>query len=210
MNRCPYCGVGLPPLESPLSCAACRRPLPIPEDASPFEIFGLDFGYAVDTKDLRRRLLRTSREIHPDFFGTAAPELRALAEKNSALLNTAHELLSDDAARADWLVKHLGGPDEGAERAMPVAFLTEVLEWNELLEEARSSEGFDARLDALETTLRTKRDASMSMLQALLVPLPARGAPNLKRARQELNAVRYVDRALSEIEALRLSKAGAR
>jgi len=208
MNRCPKCAAEL---ETPLCCAVCELPLEVDDDATPFALLGVETAFTVDVKDLRRRLLRASRQIHPDFFGASSPELRALAEKNSARLNRAFEVLSDDAARADWIVKSQGGPDEVAERAMPQAFLMEVLEWNETLEEARAARStVDPRLAGLQATLEQKRGDSMDAVRALLDPLPARGSPNLKRARQELNAVRYVDRALREIEALRLARSATR
>lgn len=208
MNRCPNCQAEL---ETPLCCATCAVPLEVADDATPFALLGVAPAFVVDVADLRRRLLRTSRQIHPDFFGAASPELRALAEKNSARLNRAFDVLADDAARADWIVTSLGGPDEVAERAMPQSFLMEVLDWNEILEEARATRGTpDPRLTALRTTLDEKRRDSMDAVRALLDPLPARGSPNLKRARQELNAVRYVDRALREIEVLRLAQSATR
>jgi hypothetical protein len=47
-------------------------------------------------------------------------------------------------------------------------------------------------------------------VSGLLTPLPAPGSPALKRVRSELNAVRYIDRALSEIGTLRLERASQR
>jgi molecular chaperone HscB len=205
MAACPHCGAAL---ETPVFCAACKRPLALTDGTDPFAVLGLVPGYAVDPKDLRKRMLRISRDVHPDFFGAAGAELRELAEKGSARVNKAHEILSDDFARADWLVKSLGGPDEQTERAMPREFLMEVLEWNETLEEARANAGtFDPRLGELRTELTARRADSLTRIAALLTPLPERGSANLLAVRQHLNAVRYVDRALSEIEALRLARA---
>lgn len=205
MALCPYCAGEL---ETPSSCAACKRPLEVDERATPYELFGIPLAFDVDTKDLRRRSLRISRDIHPDFFGTAGDDVRALAERNSARLNGAFDVLADDAARADWIVRHLGGPDEQTERAMPQAFLMEVLEWNEVLEEARASTTvLDPRLAALRTELEARRSTEIAAVRALLTQLPARASTDLKRVRQHLNAVRYVDRALGDIETLRLARA---
>jgi molecular chaperone HscB len=180
----------------------------VDEQVNFFELLGLEPRFGMDVGDLRRRLLRITRDIHPDFFGTAAPELRALAEQNSARVNKAFEVLADDVERADWIVTHLGGPDEQAERAMPREFLMEVLDWNEVLEEARArTDALDPRLAALAASLAERRAGSLAKITALLTPLPPRGSQDLTRARQELNAVRYVDRALREIEALRLARA---
>ncbi len=211
MSRCPRCSADL---ETPIGCLACGAILPLGEDADrldPFAILGLQPGFSVDAQDLRKRLLRYSRLVHPDFFATAGAEEKRRAERASAILNAAHAILSDDTSRADHLVRMLGGPDETAQREMPKEFLMEVLEWNETLEEARTGSGIPAeRLDALRSELETRRKEALDAVSKLLAPLPARGSAQLVQARKELNAVRYVDRALGELEALRLARAESR
>ena len=201
--RCPHCAAAL---DTPLGCAACGRLLDLPREPSPFEVFALPVQFDVDKKALHKRLLEISRRTHPDFFGTGSPEMKQRAERASARLNSAHEVLSDDALRADWLVAHLGGPDENAERQMPQPFLLEVLEWNEQLEEARkSSAPPSSELSTLEQSLRDRREEALAAVRNALVPLPERGSAKLRDARRELNAIRYIDRALAEIEALRVA-----
>lgn len=206
MLRCPHCAAVL---ETPLGCTSCGRLLESDRELTPFELFGWSPSDDIDPRDLHKRFLRFSRLIHPDFFAGGSVEQKTLAERNSALLNEARETLNDDVRRADWLVQSLDGPDENAERQMPRAFLLEVLEWNEVLEEARHAEAGSpvlARLDELEQELRANRAETLDGIHAKLTPLPARGATELRDVRRELNAVRYVDRALDEIEARRLAR----
>jgi molecular chaperone HscB len=208
-RACPGCGAEL---ETPIACAACGRLLAAADGVTPFAVLGLEPAARADAEDLRRRLLRFSRLVHPDFFGAAGSEQRALAERNTALLNEAWRVVSDDAVRADWLVRHLGGPGEADERQMPQAFLMEVLEWNEALEEARGApagEPLPAALEGLADRWRRERRAALDQALARLDPLPKRGAPALTDARRSLNAVRYLDRALGELEALRLARAAS-
>lgn len=208
MTDCASCGA---PLESPLVCEACGV-LADPSaqaggDPSPFALFGLEPAWQVDREALRRRLLALTRRTHPDYFA-ADPAQRELAERASAALNEAHSVLEDDFRRADWLVRHLGGPDEQAERQMPQEFLMEVLEWNEALEAAREAQpGSPAReLRPLRTELEAQRVECFEALSALLTPLPDQGAAALTEARRRLNAVRYLDRALTELAALALAQ----
>ena len=72
-------------------------------ERSPFEVLGVERAATLDAKDLRSRLLRFSRIVHPDFYG-ADDQLRERAEANTARLNEAYGILSDDFARVDWLV----------------------------------------------------------------------------------------------------------
>lgn len=209
MSRCPHCTAEL---ETPLVCVACGRLLEPGPDVAPFAIFGFEPSADVDARELKKRLLRFSRRMHPDFFAQEIEGVRALAEQNSARINEAHEILSDDARRIDWLVRHLGGPDENDERQMPKEFLLEVLEWNEVLEAARQAGAgaSTSQLDELEQELRAERAVTLDSIHAKLVPLPPPQAPVLREVRRDLNAVRYLDRALGEIESQRLARPATR
>lgn len=210
LGPCPRCAAAL---ETPLACGACGALLEPAGEPTPFALLGLEPGWSLDSDALRRRLLKLSRLVHPDYHGSADAARRELAELNSARLNRAFETLSDELARADWLIGARGGPAEGELRDMPRAFLLEVLEWNEALEEARAAAAGSperARLEPLAATLETARAEALERLGARLEPLPERGAPALAEARRELNALRYLRRALDQIEALRLEQASAR
>lgn len=209
MTRCTTCGEEL---ESLLACTACGALFQVDDAQSPFALLGLAPGFEIDDKDLRKRLLRVSRSVHPDYHGMAGEETRALAERNSALANDAYERLSNPVKRANLLVRSLEGPSEQDERQMPQAFLMEVLDWNETLESAReSTPGSPARaaLIPLRATLEKMRTETLNEIAALLSPLPGPGAVTLSEVRRALNAVSYLDRALGEIEVLRLQEAAA-
>ena len=212
---CPSCGAAL---ETPLCCTSCGTLFPVAGEPDPFELLGVPRKFDLDKALLRRRLRTLSRRMHPDFFGTAGDQQRALAERNTAALNEAYEELSGDLRRADGLVRRLGGPDEQAERQMPQEFLMEVMEWNESLEELRSAEpsteppsGGPAagELDSLEAQLNDRHDQTLAEVGRLLTPLPEPGTPALGEVRRLLNALRYLQKTLSEIEALRLTRANS-
>ena len=207
MSACPSCGAEL---STPLHCASCDTLLAGAGEASPFEIFGLEPAYGIDAKLLRRRFLTFSRQLHPDFYAGTGADARALAEENTAILNGAHEILSDDFRRADWLVHALGGPREEDERQMPHAFLMEVLEWNEAIETARESEPGSAQranVKGLAAALGEERERIFREIATALTPLPDPAAKQLLGVRQKLNAVRYLDRSLHEIAELSLRPA---
>jgi molecular chaperone HscB len=208
MSRCPHCAAEL---ETPLGCTACGRLLDPGPAVTPFAILGFEPSDEVDARELRKRFLRFGRLAHPDFFARESADVRALAEQSSARINEAHDILADDARRADWLVRDLGGPDENDERQMPKEFLLEVLEWNEVLEAARhaGASASASQLDELEQELRAQRAVTIDSVRSKLAPLPPPHAPVLREVRRDLNAVRYLDRALGDIETLRLSRPAA-
>lgn len=204
MEACPACGAAL---HTPLACAACGALLDAPAELSPWKLLGLESGWQVEPAELQKRLVRCSRLMHPDFFAAAPQAARELAGRNSARLNEAYALLLDPARRAEWILTHAGGPSAQAERSMPQAFLMQVLEWNETLEAARGEPAGPRQqtLDELHGELEPQRAALLSRLAKLLTPLPGPGSPQLLAARKELNALAYLDRALAQVQDLRLA-----
>lgn len=205
VEACPSCGARP---RTPLLCEACGELLEPRTSPSPFEVLGLEPVYALDRAAAHKRLLALSRALHPDFHGTADTDTRRLAEDNTAALNGAFQVLADDLRRADWFVRALGGPREDEERSMPAAFLQEVLEWSETIEEARAAApGTPARaaLAPLGAALQRAHAAGVQRVTALLTPPPAHGAAALRTVRLELNALRYIQRALGEIGELHLA-----
>ncbi|HED64692.1 MAG TPA: hypothetical protein ENJ09_03950 [Planctomycetes bacterium] len=198
-TTCPKCWARL---RTPLFCESCKEPLDPGDDASPFETLGVEPTFPVDRMALRKRLLSLSRNLHPDYYAAGGDEARERAERSTARLNAAFELLADDFRRASWFVKSLGGPSESEERAMPAEFLAEVMEWNETIEEARSAAPAEARerLEPLAAELRAERDRIMRSVAQGLTPLPEANAPVLRDLRRSLNVVRYLDRALEQID----------
>jgi len=202
MQRCPHCQAEL---GTPLVCVACGRLLEASEDLSPFALTGRTPQFALDAAALDKDLRRTMRFVHPDNFATAPEAERERAERASARLNGAYEVLADPVERADWLITSLGGPAESQQRSLPQQFLHEVLEWNEMLEEARAGAQPALKgLSDLQSMLQSRRAEALQGIERLLTPLPERGSVLLSEVRSQLNAIRYFERTLSEIEELHL------
>ncbi|MFT7678450.1 MAG: DnaJ-domain-containing protein 1 [Planctomycetota bacterium] len=203
---CPQCGE---PLRTPLGCQACGALLPCEPTPNPFEVFGREPGWEVEPGPLKKQLLELARLCHPDFHGLANSARQHLAEQHSALVNHSHEVLARPFLRADWLLQHLGGPTEKEERQMPQAFLMEVMEWNEQMDDASQTPPASPEREALKALteqLSAERTQHLESIGSNLTPLPAPGAPILTSVRRELNAVRYLSRALWRIRDLRLAE----
>lgn len=196
-RACTSCGAEL---ETPLACTSCGVLASVEgRELTPFEVLGLEPRFDVDPKDAKKRLRRFTRLVHPDFFATEGGAVLELAEEHNARLNEAHAIVADDARRADWLVRHLGGPAEKELGCMPQAFLMEVMEWNETLEE---HEPGSPAFESLAVELRAEREHLIALVATAFGPLSSEGtvtADALKDVRKNLNALRYVDRALSRV-----------
>lgn len=165
----------------------------------------------IDRGVLRKRLLKLQRLMHPDFHGQAGETQQEIAEHNTAELNSAYEVLHDEAKRASFLIRHLGGPTESGERQMPQAFLMEVMEWNDTLESlqagAKGSGAKQAGSQAAElyAELSVERVRVLDeLLDALDDALQPDAKPDLVSLRRQSNAIRYIDRALTEASQIRL------
>jgi DnaJ-domain-containing protein 1 len=206
MPACASCGAEG---TTPLGCEACGVLFKLDVEPTPFEVFGREVAFALDQKAHKKRLLQLTRLCHPDHHGGSAA---TRAESHTSLLNHAYEKLADEFLRADLLIALSGGPAEAADRSMPPEFLLEVLEWNEHFDEVEATPAGSSEREALALMagdLKQRRAAVIGSVGAGLTPLPPHGDPILSSLRRELNAARYLTRALWRIRELRVAEADA-
>jgi molecular chaperone HscB len=122
---CPSCSAPLPLPASP--CPSCSKLVPIPTGLSHHSLFYLSqpvvgnaafsspfdlpselsklpaYGYDLDVKDLRTKMLRRQMELHPDKYSGREEEVK-LARELSGRVNGAYETLRDPLRRAEYLV----------------------------------------------------------------------------------------------------------
>ncbi len=166
-------------------------------DVTYFELFALTPSVDVDVAALEARYRALSLEQHPD--RQSDPKARRQAVDKTASLNEALKVLRDPIKRAFYLLKLKGVDlerDEAFEqRQMPIAFLEEVMERREALEEVRAAKDVaKAQKMALEVTL-LKEQALESAQKALT-------ADAVKEATHQLGRIRYFTRFLEEVEAI--------
>lgn len=141
-----------------------------------FSVFGFPRQLRLDDEELRRRFYELSRRHHPDFHQLAGDDAQAEALATSALVNRAYRALRDPLARVEHLIALEEGRDvkEGAGVAAraPMDLLEEMLEIQEMLEEARTS-GLDA--DA-RSRLEHERQRLVDRRAATEAEIVARGA----------------------------------
>jgi molecular chaperone HscB len=165
-----------------------------------FAALGLPRRYALEPASLEQRYLELARLTHPDLAGPE-PEAQLEAMDLSARLNEAHKVLSDDEARADYLLVLLGGPRRDEDKTLPDGFLPIIMITREELAEAQL-DGDAERVASIELDARAQRTARLQEIARLLDTTTAATPPDpttLKQARTELNALRYYQRLLEQV-----------
>lgn len=195
--RCTTCQV----LEqAPLACTDCHDLLAHVQGADYFELFGLPRRFELDEKELARKYLAISRNIHPDRFAGAGDEMQSFALRASAAINRAHEVLSSPHLRAEYLLETAGGKSAAQDKSVPSDLLAQVMEMREEIEEAKSNNE-NERLAGIRRTIEDRLSGTQSRIAALCVHLSDDGARSEKNElRQQLNAVKYLENLLAQLD----------
>ncbi|XP_034026796.1 LOW QUALITY PROTEIN: iron-sulfur cluster co-chaperone protein HscB [Thalassophryne amazonica] len=139
-------------------CVSCKVVQPPEEGASYFQIMGCDCTFSVDIQKLQKTYLQLQRSLHPDNF---TPEIycrKRRFENQSALVNKAYQTLLRAFGRGLYMLELRGMHiEEGTDPGADSDFLIELMEINEALERAKSSEeaskiGRDAKEKVAELT----------------------------------------------------------
>jgi molecular chaperone HscB len=140
--------------------------------------------FDLDVAALERSFKRLQKTVHPDLFGTRSKREQEISASASSQINVAYKVLSNPAARAQYLLQLAGGDALGeaaGSKHVDQALLLHVLEARELLADAGTS-----RPRVLELRTATARAVAVTVKQ-LASAFRARdtaGAANLTAALQ--------------------------
>lgn len=164
-----------------------------------FTRLGLPRRFVVDAGDLERQYLARSRAVHPDYHAAASTADLAASTDVSAALNEAYTTLRDPFTRAEHLLALEGGPSAAEQKQMAPAFLAEMLEAREKLEEVRSaSNTCAAGVAELGDEFAERYDGLLAAVGKSFAELESLPSDDAKRAgvltgiRSNLNAAKYV------------------
>jgi curved DNA-binding protein CbpA len=185
--------VSIAPAATPEYSAA---PMPVdPPPADPFDLLGLPHDFDLDPARLARAYLTLAARLHPD-VARDDPGSAALA----AAANKAKAILDDPERRANALLQRLGGPAKDADRALPDGFLMEILETREQIESAAASPD-RAQIDHWRRWAADQRSRYIARASGLFRQhTAAPDSATLRVIRQELNAWRYIERLIEQLE----------
>jgi molecular chaperone HscB len=177
-----------------------------------FEVFGLPRKLQVDLDALQRGFYELSRRHHPDFHQGAGAKDQARELEASALVNRAYRALRDPIARVEYLIALEEGrelrEETTAKPKVPMDLLAEMLEVQEGLEEARSSEVTEETAERLRAERQRLQERFQAEEDALVAAAPEWDAavdageerkPLLERFKQRLAARAYLRTVIDDL-----------
>jgi molecular chaperone HscB len=171
-----------------------KVPGPTPPDA--FAVLGVPQRLALDDAGLELKARSLVRELHPDRFHREGPIAVQQAQRHTALVNDALRALRGLEARCRYLVALLAPNDKPTP---PQAFLLEMLDWNERLDEASPADA-----PALESELDTLRQAARQQLETAAKTWDeSQTAAAVTTLRGVLGELNYLDNLRERVRVLR-------
>jgi molecular chaperone HscB len=158
----------------------------------PFAVLGLPLRYDIDREAVERAYLSRAAQIHPDLAGDEDE-----VAVSAAALNRAKRVLLNDELRADALLTALGGPAKEQDKSLPPGFLMEIMETREAVESAISAGSVGER-EKWQRWAAGERARYRSVVSGLFQL--GTDAANLRAIRVQLNAWRYVERLIEQLD----------
>jgi DnaJ-domain-containing protein 1 len=158
----------------------------------PFAALGVAARFDLDRLAVERAYLNRAAKLHPDVVGDEGD-----APVQLASLNRAKATLLDDERRANALVAVLGGPAKEQDKSLPDGFLFEMMETRQQIEAAVAS-GDAAERSRWQRWAQLRRSEYRERVAGLFAR--AADAGTLRAVRVELNAWRYIERLIEQLD----------
>jgi molecular chaperone HscB len=166
----------------------------VPVTDDPFDLLGLHPRYDLDGAALQRSYLMRAAAVHPDLAGGED------ADRSAAALNKAKLILENPEKRAEALLMRFGGPGKSDDKSLPAGFLMSIMETREAVEEALVSKD-PAQRAQWEAWAQEQRGEYQRRVASLFAAVGnSREAATLRAIRHELNAWRYIERLIEQLD----------
>ena len=199
--KCSQCSK---PMTTPVVCDFCHTLNPDAAGTDHFTLLGLPRRYDLDEAELHRKFISLSRHAHPDFATSETDEVQQLHLRICAGVNDAYRTLKDPAARASYLLGLLGGKTSADDKSVPDGFLGTMMMMQEEIADAKASND-QSELGRIRAVLQTQHDGLVRRIGGLFneyqesLVCEAVRKDLLGEIRQQLNAVSYVRKLLSQL-----------
>lgn len=161
--------------------------------ADPFALLGLPRRFDLSDAEIEAAFLARLANVHPDLAGEEA-------SVDAAALTAARGTLADPERRAGALLRLLGGPSASDDPALPEGFLMEIMELREEVEADLASQGAEARRRWSAFAEERRRSHLARVAELFEAAMATPGPETLRGVRQELNAWRYTERLIEQLD----------
>lgn len=104
-----------------------------------FARLGIPRRFTLDLPEVERLYLAKSRQLHPDFHGGGSDFEQQASLELTAALNEAYVALKDPFRRVEHLLALNNGPTATQEKNLDQAFLMEMMDLRERIDDAKAS-----------------------------------------------------------------------
>ena len=111
-----------------------------------FELFDLPVSLSPDKSRIPLKYFELQKKYHPDFFTKASDEEQNEVLEKSSMINKAFKILQDQDATIKYVLELKGMLANEEKYELPPAFLMEMMELNEELEDQSDSSGQEAEV----------------------------------------------------------------
>jgi DnaJ-domain-containing protein 1 len=164
-----------------------------PHASDPFKQLEVARGFELDPAGIDRAFLKRAAMAHPDVSGLDVED----AARVQAELNDARATLIDPERRANVLLALLGGASKEQDKSLPAGFLVQMMETREEIEAAMTDV---ARHSYWVQWAQEQRAHYMAKVGPLFARAIGGDAAVLPDIRRELNAWRYIERLVEQLE----------
>lgn len=165
-----------------------------------FELLGMKASFDIDSDALEKKYMQLCFEHHPDKFTDPIEQIEA--SETSAEINAAYQAIKEPESRANVLLSVLGGPDSSDDKSLPPTLLVDMLEIREEMEAAQYSQD-TTKLTELKQWANTERQAYLNRVRELFKQVETADKTNektLQSIRMQLNALRYIERMIEQLD----------
>ncbi|CAG9791518.1 unnamed protein product [Diatraea saccharalis] len=188
---CWSCGNNLK-MVSNLFCSNCNTLQKPNERDNFFKIMGVNETYDQDETELAKKYKELQKYLHPDKFANKNKTEQEISEKYSSLVNEAYKTLLEPLARGIYMLKLRGQEIPENSEVGDQAFLMEIMEKNEEVENAETDEEI--------MKLNKENKAKISDLQKLVSRAFFDG--DMKRVKKLLIRMKYYTSIDQQIQAM--------
>jgi len=171
------------------NCGALQPP---PNNRGPYEVFGLARTFDISLGELERIYKMLQRQLHPDKYSVRSKEEQVYSADHASEVNRAYATLKDPLERAKYLLSVAGRDASGEKTISDPAFLAEMLERREAIQEAIGNQ------PALAAIAKQIIDEREQLLRDLSQAFKEK---NYQRAEELTIQLNYNSSALEDVQA---------